>query len=145
MTRDRTASYSFFLVFHQNFLQCDLLPSLSVLCFKHLSVENMRGQQTNVVTLRWGLGLGPSPWALFRFRRGAMGATQLVLATLTHSNTITDKTDTVESVRTLYVKVHTQMCLVQFWPFFHIWRTRHRREIQLHRSISTLWRPPGRA
>lgn len=39
----------------------------------------------------------------------------------------------------------TQRSLVLFLPFFHIWRTRHRKEIQLHRSISTLWRPPGRA
>lgn len=39
----------------------------------------------------------------------------------------------------------TQKSPVLSWPFFRIWRTRHKKETLLHRSISTLWRPPGRA
>ena len=39
----------------------------------------------------------------------------------------------------------TQRSPVLFWPFFHIWRTRHKKETPLHRSIWTWWRPPGRA
>lgn len=42
-------------------------------------------------------------------------------------------------------RLPTQMFLVLFWPSSRTWRTRRRREIQLRRSISTWWRPPGLA